>query len=33
VHRSPRHTRRQAEQVVAERFPESIRERVHVFGN
>ena len=32
VHRSPRHTRAEAEQVVRERFPSSIRDRVHVFG-
>jgi ribonuclease Z len=32
VHRSPRHTRGEAEQVVRERFPSSIRDRVHVFG-
>lgn len=32
VHRSPRHSRRQAEQVVAQRFPAELRERVHVFG-
>jgi ribonuclease Z len=32
VHRSPRHSRAQAERVVAERFPASVRERVHVFG-
>ncbi len=32
VHRSARHSRAQALQVVAERFPESVRERVHVFG-
>lgn len=32
VHRSARHSRRQAERVVAERFPSSVRDRVHVFG-
>jgi ribonuclease Z len=32
VHRSPRHTRAEAEQVVRERFPASTRDRVHVFG-
>lgn len=32
VHRSPRHSRRQAEAIVRERFPESVRSRVHVFG-
>lgn len=32
VHRSPRHTRREAEQVVATRFPASTRGKVHVFG-
>lgn len=32
VHRSPRHTRRDVEAIVRERFPESVRERVHVFG-
>ena len=32
VHRSPRHTRGDAEQVVRERFPSSVRDRVHVFG-
>jgi ribonuclease Z len=32
VHRSPRHTRGQAERVVAQRFPAGIRERVHDFG-
>jgi len=33
VHRSPRHTRREAEQVVRERFPASVRDKVHVFGS
>jgi ribonuclease Z len=33
VHRSPRHTRAEAERIVAERFPSSVVERVHVFGN
>jgi len=32
VHRSPRHTRSEAERIVAERFPASIRDKVHVFG-
>lgn len=32
VHRSPRHTRSQAEALVRARFPASVRERVHVFG-
>ena len=32
VHRSPRHTRQQAEEVVATRFPASVRSKVHVFG-
>lgn len=32
VHRSARHSRAQAEQVVAERFPSSVRDKVHVFG-
>lgn len=32
VHRSMRHTRREAEQLVRERFPAGVRERVHVFG-
>jgi ribonuclease Z len=32
VHRSPRHTRGQAEDVVRDRFPASIRDKVHVFG-
>lgn len=32
VHRSPRHTRQEAEQVVATRFPASARSKVHVFG-
>lgn len=33
VHRSLRHTRRAALQVVRERFPESIRDKVFVFGH
>ncbi len=33
VHRSMRHSKAQAERVVRERFPASIRDRVHVFGN
>ena len=32
VHRSPRHTRGQAEDVVRERFPATVRDKVHVFG-
>jgi hypothetical protein len=32
MHRSQRHSKMQAEQVVRERFPESVRDRVHVFG-
>lgn len=32
VHRSARHTRAQAEQVVRERFPASVRDRVHLLG-
>lgn len=32
VHRSLRHTRHQAEEVVASRFPAEVRDRVHVFG-
>jgi ribonuclease Z len=33
VHRSPRHSRSAAEQIVRERFPSSVRDRVHVFGH
>lgn len=33
VHRSLRHSRAQAEQIVAQRFPASVRDKVHVFGN
>lgn len=33
VHRSARHSRAQAERIVQERFPASVREKVHVFGN
>lgn len=33
VHRSARHSRAQAEAIVAERFPASVRDKVHVFGN
>ncbi len=33
VHRSARHSKAQAEQVVAQRFPASVRDKVHVFGN
>jgi ribonuclease Z len=32
VHRSLRHTRREAEQLVRDRFPAGVRDRVHVFG-
>lgn len=32
VHRSPRHTRSEAEQIVRTRFPASVRDKVHVFG-
>jgi ribonuclease Z len=32
VHRSERHSRHEAERVVRERFPASVRDRVHVFG-
>lgn len=32
VHRSPRHSRGQVERVVRERFPASVRDKVHVFG-
>lgn len=32
VHRSLRHDKRFAEQIVRERFPASVRDRVHVFG-
>lgn len=33
VHRSMRHSKSFAERVVAERFPASVRDRVHVFGS
>ncbi len=33
VHRSPRHTRRDAEAIVRARFPASVRHKVHVFGD
>lgn len=33
VHRSLRHTRAQAERIARERFPASVRDKVHVFGN
>lgn len=33
VHRSPRHTRAEAEQVVQQRFPAAVRDKVHVFGH
>lgn len=32
VHRSPRHSRAQAERIVKERFPAAMRGKVHVFG-
>lgn len=32
VHRSPRHTRREAERIVHDRFPAAVRDKVHVFG-
>jgi ribonuclease Z len=32
VHRSERHSKRFAEDVVARRFPADVRDRVHVFG-
>ena len=32
VHRSARHSRAMVERFVAERFPSSVRDRVHVFG-
>lgn len=32
VHRSPRHTRSEAERIVRERFPAAVRDKVHVFG-
>ncbi len=32
VHRSARHTRSQVEQVVAQKFPAAMRDRIHVFG-
>jgi ribonuclease Z len=32
VHRSPRHTLAEARAVVRNRFPASVRDRVHVFG-
>jgi ribonuclease Z len=32
VHRSPRHTRSEAEHIVHTRFPASVRDKVHVFG-
>jgi ribonuclease Z len=32
VHRSPRHTRSEAEQIVHTRFPAAVRDKVHVFG-
>jgi ribonuclease Z len=33
VHRSPRHTKAEAEAIVSARFPSSVRDRIHVFGN
>jgi ribonuclease Z len=32
MHRSQRHSRQQAQQIVSDRFPASVRDRVHVFG-
>jgi ribonuclease Z len=32
VHRSPRHTRSEAEKIVHTRFPAAVRDKVHVFG-
>lgn len=32
IHRSMRHPREQAEQIVRERFPAAVKDRVHVFG-
>ena len=32
VHRSPRHTRSEAEKIVQTRFPAAVRDKVHVFG-
>jgi len=32
VHRSPRHTRSEAERIVQTRFPAAVRDKVHVFG-
>ncbi|MEM7153398.1 MAG: MBL fold metallo-hydrolase [Myxococcota bacterium] len=32
VHRSARHTKADAERIVQERFPASVRDKVHVFG-
>ncbi len=32
VHRSLRHRKRDAEAIVAERFPAAMRDRIHVFG-
>ncbi len=32
VHRSPRHTKSEAERIVAQRFPAAVRDKVHVFG-
>ena len=32
VHRSPRHSRQQAEGIVRDRFPAAVRSKVHVFG-
>lgn len=33
VHRSPRHSKAEAEAIVRSRFPAAVRDRVHVFGN
>jgi ribonuclease Z len=32
VHRSMRHSKAEAEKIVRERFPASVRDRIHVFG-
>ena len=32
VHRSLRHSAQQAREIVAARFPASVKDRVHVFG-
>ena len=33
VHRSMRHTRKEAEKIVRTRFPASVRDKIYVFGN